>query len=133
VSASARAFRLAELAARAAETKKASDIVAFDVSEPLALTDIFLLASGDTERNVQAIADQVVDALSDAGARLLRQEGRSVGRWVLLDFGDLVVHVFHLEDRLFYALERLWKDCPPVFFPPISTARISGASGQIKM
>jgi len=88
--------------------------VALDVSEPLPLTDIFLLASGRNERNVLAIASEVEDKLNEAGVKTLRREGRAEGRWVLLDFGDLVVHVFHEEDRMYYSLERLWKDCPTV-------------------
>ena len=88
--------------------------MALDVSEPLPLTDIFLLASGRNERNVLAIAAEVEDQLNDAGTKTLRREGRAEGRWVLLDFGDLVVHVFHEEDRMYYSLERLWKDCPTV-------------------
>ena len=101
-----------QIAARAADDKKADDLVALDVSGPLPLTDAFLLASGDNERNVLAIAGAVEDALLEAGAKPLRREGRAEGRWVLLDFGDIVVHVFHQEDRQFYALERLWRDCP---------------------
>ena len=100
------------VAARAADSKKAEDLVALDVSGPLPLTDAFLLASGDNERNVVAIAGAVEEALIDIGTKPIRREGRSEGRWVLLDFGDLVVHVFHEEDRMFYSLERLWKDCP---------------------
>jgi len=112
VTASDRARELVRLAARAADAKKAEDLVALDVSGPLPLTDAFLLATGDNERNVVAIASAVEDALIEAGAKPLRREGRSEGRWALLDFGDIVVHVFHQEDRQFYALERLWKDCP---------------------
>ena len=100
------------VAARAADSKKAEDLVALDVSGPLPLTDAFLLASGDNERNVVAIAGAVEDALIEIGTKPIRREGRSEGRWILLDFGDLVVHVFHEEDRMFYSLERLWKDCP---------------------
>lgn len=114
MTASDRARELARLAARAADAKKAEDLVALDVSGPMPLTDIFLIASGDNERNVLAIAGAVEEALIDAGAKPLRREGRSEGRWVLLDFGDIVVHVFHEEDRLFYSLERLWKDAPVV-------------------
>jgi ribosome-associated protein len=112
VTASDRARELVQIAARAADDKKADDLVALDVSGPLPLTDAFLLASGDNERNVLAIAGAVEDALLEAGAKPLRREGRTEGRWVLLDFGDIVVHVFHQEDRQFYALERLWRDCP---------------------
>ena len=112
MTASDRARELVQIAARAADDKKADDLVALDVSGPLPLTDAFLLASGDNERNVLAIAGAVEDALLEAGAKPLRREGRAEGRWVLLDFGDIVVHVFHQEDRQFYALERLWRDCP---------------------
>jgi len=104
------------LAAAAADSKSGEDLVALDVSDPLPLADIFLLVTGRSERNVIAIAGEVEDALNEAGSRTLRREGRSDGRWILLDFGDLVVHVFHQEDRQYYALERLWKDCPVVPF-----------------
>jgi len=114
VTASARAIELLQAAAIAADAKQAEDLVALDVSEPLPLTDIFLLASGRNERNVLAIAEEIEDRLSELGAKTLRREGRSEGRWVLLDFGDIVVHVFHEEDRMYYALERLWRDCPVI-------------------
>jgi ribosome-associated protein len=110
VTASDRARELVRVAARAADDKKAEDLVALDVSGPLPLTDAFLLATGDNERNVLAIAGGIEDALLEAGAKPLRSEGR----WVLLDFGDLVVHVFHQEDRQYYSLERLWKDAPVI-------------------
>jgi ribosome-associated protein len=80
----------------------------------LPLADIFLIATGRNERNVVAIAGEIEDQLIEAGTKLLRREGRAEGRWVLLDFGDLVVHVFHEEDRMYYSLERLWKDCPVI-------------------
>lgn len=114
MTATPRALELLQLAARAADSKQAEDLVAIDVSEPLALTDVFLLASGRNERNVIAIAGEIEDKMIDAGVKTLRREGRSEGRWILLDFGDIVVHVFHDEDRQFYSLERLWSDCPPI-------------------
>ena len=114
MTASDHARELARLAAIAADSKQAEDLVALDVSGPLPLTDVFLLASGRNERNVLAIASEVEDKLNEAGVKTLRREGRAEGRWVLLDFGDLVVHVFHEEDRMYYSLERLWKDCPVV-------------------
>ena len=114
MTASDHARELVRIAALAADSKQAEDLVALDVSEPLPLTDIFLLASGRNERNVLAIAAEVEDKLNEAGVKTLRREGRAEGRWVLLDFGDLVVHVFHEEDRMYYSLERLWKDCPTV-------------------
>ena len=109
-----RARELVRVAANAADAKKAEDIVALDVTGPMPLTDAFLIASADNERNVLAIASAVEDALFEVGAKPLRREGRTEGRWVLLDFGDLVVHVFHQEDRQYYSLERLWKDCPVI-------------------
>ena len=114
MTASDRAIELLKLAATAADAKQADDLVALDVSEPLPLTDVFLLASGRNERNVLSIAEAIEDALLEIGVKPLRREGRSEGRWVLLDFGDIVVHVFHEEDRMYYALERLWRDCPVI-------------------
>lgn len=112
--ASDHAHTLLQAAAVAADSKGGFDLVALDVSEPLPLADAFLLVSGRSERNVQAIASEVEDRLHEAGAKPLRREGRAEGRWVLIDFGDLVVHVFHEEDRMYYSLERLWKDCPVI-------------------
>ncbi|MFJ4038971.1 ribosome silencing factor [Microbacterium sp. NPDC090007] len=105
---------MAQIAAIAADAKGGDDIVALDVSEPLPLVDIFLLVTGRNERNVAAIADEIEEKLLEAGHKRLRREGRQESRWVLLDFGDLVVHVFHEEERVYYGLERLWKDCPVV-------------------
>jgi ribosome-associated protein len=114
VSASSRARELLAVAAAAAESKQADDLVALDVSGPLPLTDIFFIASGRNERNVVAIASEIEDKLLEAGVKTLRREGRAEGRWILLDFGDLIAHVFHEEDRMYYSLERLWKDCPAI-------------------
>ena len=108
------ARELLKIAAEAADSKQAVDLVALDVSGPLPLTDVFLLATGRNERNVIAIASEIEDKLIESGAKPLRREGRAEGRWILLDFGDLVVHVFHEEDRMYYSLERLWKDCPVI-------------------
>ncbi|MCK6065512.1 MULTISPECIES: ribosome silencing factor [Microbacterium] len=103
-----------DIAAHAADSKGAEDLIALDVSQPLPLVDIFLLATGRNERNVAAIADEVEAKLLEAGHKRLRREGRAESRWILLDFGDLVVHVFHEQERVYYGLERLWKDCPLV-------------------
>ncbi|KRA23297.1 ribosomal silencing factor RsfS [Microbacterium sp. Root61] len=100
------------IAALAADAKGGEDLMALDVSEPLPLVDIFMLVTGRNERNVAAIADEIEDKLLEAGHKRLRREGRKESRWILLDFGDLVVHVFHEQERIFYGLERLWKDCP---------------------
>ena len=110
------------IAALAADAKGGEDLVALDVSGPLPLVDIFLLVTGRSERNVAAIADEIEDRLLESGHKRLRREGRQESRWILLDFGDLVVHVFHEEERMYYGLERLWKDCPvvPIELPAAS-------------
>ncbi|MGV8968667.1 MAG: ribosome silencing factor [Cellulomonas sp.] len=112
-----RAVELAIAAARAASALKADEIIALDVSEHLVLTDVFLIASGTNERQVGGIVDAIEEALHKLGAKPIRREGKSAGRWVLIDFGDIVVHVQHAEDRVYYALERLWKDCPLIELP----------------
>lgn len=114
MAATERAVELAQVAARAAADRKAEEIIALDVSDQLVLTDVFVIASGTNERQVSAISDAVQEALHTEGVRPLRREGVREARWVLLDFGDIVVHVQHAEDRVYYALERLWKDCPVV-------------------
>ncbi len=101
-------------AARAALDKLATDLVALDVSDHLALTDAFLICSGNNERQVDAIVDAVERRIAGPP---VRREGKGTGRWVLLDFGDFVVHVQHAEERAFYDLERLWKDCPVIEVP----------------
>jgi len=124
VTATPRAIELLQIAARAADDKQADDLVALDVSGPLPLTDVFLLATGRSERNVVAIAGEIEDKMLEAGVKTLRREGRAEGRWVLLDFGDVVAHVFHDEDRQYYSLERLWSDCPVL---PLDVVGESGA------
>ncbi len=114
MTASSRALTLAKVAALAAEDKIAEDVIAIDVSDQLALTDIFVIASASNERQVGAIVDEVEDRLRDQGVKPIRREGQREGRWVLIDFGDIVVHVQHTDEREFYQLERLWKDCPAV-------------------
>lgn len=102
-------------AALAADEKKAENIVAFDVSDSLAITDAFMVASAPNERQVSAVVDAIEDKLIvEHKVKPLRREGRGEGRWVLLDFGDIVIHVLHDEDRAFYALERLWGDSPKI-------------------
>lgn len=104
-------------AALAAADKLAENIVAFDVSEQLAITDAFVICSANNERQVGAIVDAIEERLRAAGAKPLRREGQRDGRWVLLDYFDIVVHVQHNEERVFYALERLWRDCPTIDLP----------------
>lgn len=108
------AIELAKIAAKAAVAKKALDPVAFDVSERLAITDIFLIVTATNERQVGAVVDGIEEALIKAGRKPARREGDRENRWVLLDFVDIVVHVQHSEERTLYALERLWKDCPAI-------------------
>lgn len=111
------AVELIRAAALAASDKLATDLVAFDVSEQLAITDAFLLASGANDRQVHAIVDEVEDKLRELDAKPIRREGHREGRWVLLDYGEVVIHIQHTEEREFYALERLWRDCPVIELP----------------
>ena len=111
------AIELVQVAALAAADKLALQVVAYDVSEQLAITDAFVLASASNERQVKAIVDEVEDKLREVGAKPIRREGHREGRWVLLDYGEIVVHVQHEEERVFYALERLWRDCPSIPVP----------------
>src|SRR5215813_6859776 len=116
--ASERAVELALAAAQAAADKKAHDIILLDVADQLVITDAFLVASAPNERQVQAIVDAIEERLLELPekAKPVRREGERAGRWVLLDYVDLVVHVQHSEEREFYALDRLWKDCPVIPF-----------------
>ncbi|GAB3250201.1 ribosome silencing factor [Alteromonas gracilis] len=109
-----RAVELARAAGAAAADKIGQSILAFDVSDQLAITDVFVLAAASNERQVGAIVDAVEEAMRDHGAKPVRREGHREGRWVLLDFADIVVHVQHQEEREYYALERLWRDCPVI-------------------
>ncbi|PYI38181.1 ribosome silencing factor [Arthrobacter psychrolactophilus] len=114
MTATEQSINLARAAARAASDKLAQNVTAIDVSERLAITDLFFIASGATERQVNAIADGIEDELHKFDMRPVRREGRSSGRWVLLDYADIVFHIQHEEDRVFYALERLYGDCPVI-------------------
>lgn len=123
MTASAQALDLLASAARAADAKGGDDLVALDVSVPLPFADVFLLVTGNSERNVIAIADEIEEVLGRAGTPTHRREGHHTGRWILLDFGDLVVHVFHQEERLYYGLERLWADCPALPVAPLLASK----------
>jgi ribosome-associated protein len=111
------AIELVHAAARAASDKLAENILAFDVSEQLVITDAFLLCSAGNERQVKSIVDEIEDKLREIGAKPVRREGERDGRWVLIDYSEIVVHVQHAEEREFYALERLWRDCPVISMP----------------
>ncbi len=121
MTATPRAVELIEIAATAAADKLATDIIAYDVSDQLVITDAFLLCSAANDRQVRSVVDEIELRLSQAGAKPIRREGERDGRWVLLDYVDIVVHVQHADERVYYALERLWKDCPVIRLPePVS-------------
>jgi len=117
--------RLAKLrlAFEAAQAKVAEDPLALDVRDVVSFADTFLILTGRSDRHVQAIADAVVEALGASGEKPLGVEGTEEGRWALLDFGDLIVHVFQREVREAYALERLWSDAAEI--------RLAGARGRL--
>ena len=112
MTASAEAIGMATVAARAAASKLASDVVVIDVSGQLVITDCFVIASASNERQVGAIVDEVEEKMRLAGYKPARREGTREGRWILLDYVDIVVHIQHSDERNFYALDRLWRDCP---------------------
>jgi len=114
MSATARAIELATIAGRAAADKLARDVVAFDVSDKLAITDVFLVATAANERQAGAVVDAVDEAMLAHGVKAVGREGERDELWVLLDYGDLVVHVQQPDERQLYSLERLWKDAPRV-------------------
>jgi iojap-like ribosome-associated protein len=118
VTATDRSIELVNAAAQAAADRLAHDIIAYDVSDVLSITDAFLLASAPNDRQVKSIVDEIEERLNkELGAKPVRREGDREARWVLLDYVDIVVHVQHSEERVFYALERLWKDCPELPLP----------------
>ncbi|MER6500457.1 ribosome silencing factor [Streptomyces sp. NPDC001455] len=113
-----RSIELINTAAQAAADRLAHDIIAYDVSDVLSITDAFLLASAPNDRQVKSIVDEIEERLlKELGAKPVRREGDRDARWILLDYVDIVIHVQHNEERVFYALERLWKDCPEIELP----------------
>jgi ribosome-associated protein len=128
VTATDRAVELVEIAATAAADKLASGIIAYDVSDQLVITDAFLLCSAANDRQVRSIVDEIEAKLKLAGAKPVRREGEREGRWVLLDYLDIVVHVQRADARGEYKLESLWKDCPVIPLPEAITA--GGAAGE---
>jgi ribosome-associated protein len=113
------ALHWAHLAAWGAAEKLATDIKLIDVSDRLGITDIFVIASAQNERQVQAVVDGVEAALDKIDVDPVRREGEKSARWILLDYADIVVHIQHIEERAYYDLERLWKDCPELEVPPV--------------
>ena len=114
---STRARELAVAAAEAAADKLADDILAFDVGDQLVITDVFVLCSASNDRQVRAVVDGIEERLRGLGAKPVRREGEREGRWILLDYVDIIVHVQHAEERVYYSLERVWKDCPVLELP----------------
>jgi ribosome-associated protein len=118
VTATDRSIELINAAAQAAADRLAHDITAYDVSDVLSITDAFLLASAPNDRQVKAIVEEIEEQLNKKlGAKPVRREGDRDARWILLDYVDIVIHVQHSEERVYYALERLWKDCPELPLP----------------
>ncbi len=128
VTATSRAVELVETAALAAADKLADGIIAYDVSDQLVITDAFLLCSASNDRQVRSIVDEIELRMRQAGAGLVRREGEREGRWVLLDYLDVVIHVQHSEERTYYSLERIWKDCPLIPLPELVNAGQGGHS-----
>jgi ribosome-associated protein len=114
VPATPEAIAMAQAAAEAAADKLATDIVAIDVSQYLVITDVVLLCTAANDRQVRAVVDAIEERLAEEGEKPIRREGEKESRWVLLDYGDIVIHVQIAEERIHYALERLWKDCPSI-------------------
>lgn len=124
------AIHAARIAALAAADKKASNVIVLDVSEQLVITDCFVIASGSNERQVTAIVDNVEEKLRAAGHKPARREGAREGRWALLDYVDIVVHIQHEDERNYYGLERLWKDCPAVEVEGLEAAAASASDAS---
>jgi len=101
---------LVKLACSALEEKKASDITIIDISELSVVADYFIIASAENVRQTAALADEVEDRLGRAGYELRQTEGKSTANWILLDYNDVIIHIFDKENRLFYDIERIWKD-----------------------
>lgn len=114
MTASPRAIELTLIAAAAASEKFGTDIIAIDVSEKLPLTDVFLIVTASNDPLLKSICNEVEEKLRIAGSKIVRSEGLAEGRWALLDFSEIVVHVQNAEERIYYDLERLWRDCPTI-------------------
>ena len=127
-----RSTQLTIAAAEAASSKLAQQIVAFDVSEQLVITDVFMICSASNDRQVRAVVDAIEERLHGLGAKPTRREGTREGRWVLLDYVDIVVHVQHEEERSYYALDRIWADCPTIELPESVAAGHSDSGGATR-
>ena len=107
-------YKLLETAVKAADSKKAEDILALDVREISLLADYFVITHGNSERQIDAIVDTVKEEVEKQGTNVKRIEGKDGGKWILMDLGEVIVHVFNVEERSFYNLEKLWNDAPLV-------------------
>ena len=113
------AVTLARLAADAISDKKGQDIVLLEVGDLFVITDVFVIATGNSRPHVQSLVDRVEELLKEeVGRKPLRDEGRTEAEWVLLDYGDIMVHVFQRSSREYYDLERLWRDAPVIDWSP---------------
>jgi len=130
LTASPRSVELADAAVLAAADKLATDLAILDVSDQLVITDCFVLASAPNDRQVKSIVDAVEERLLQLNAKPVRREGERDGRWVLLDYVDIVVHVQHAEERTYYSLERLWKDCPALPLPADALTPANRLAGE---
>ncbi|WP_405013358.1 ribosome silencing factor [Kitasatospora sp. NBC_01539] len=132
MTATAHSQELINVAAQAAADKLAHDVIAFDVSDVLSITDAFVIASAANDRQVRAIAEEIEDQLREQlDVKPVRREGEREGRWILLDYLDIVVHVQHSEERSFYSLDRLWKDCPELPLPADAVATRNRPDGAL--
>ena len=129
MTATPRAVELVETAALAAADKLADGIIAYDVSDQLVITDAFVICSASNDRQVRSIVDEIELRMRQAGASLVRREGEREGRWGLLDYLDVVIHVQGSEERTYYSLERIWKDCPQIVLPA-SVAAVGAGTGE---
>lgn len=105
-----KSLELAKLAIEALEDKKAEDIKVIDISEVSVIADYFLIAGGNNRSQIQALSDSVEEKLGKAGTPVKQIEGYDTANWILMDFGDIIVHIFNKENRLLYDLERIWRD-----------------------
>ena len=112
MAASEKVLEITQIAAVAISEKIGEDVVAIDMTEQMILSEVFLIATGANDRQIDAIVDNVVEKLAKEGEKPVRREGK--GEWVLLDYSDLVVHIQSKELRNYYMLERLWNDCPRI-------------------
>jgi ribosome-associated protein len=116
------AKEMALMTAQAADEKKASNILIMDMQDVTIITDYFVICSGNSSTQVQAIVDHIEEKMEETCLRVHHREGYREAKWVLMDYGEIIVHVFQNEDRAFYDLERLWADAPAFTLEELSEA-----------